>query len=522
MSAPQTAVAIPFSAPVKGMNTRDPLPLMDPLYAPLISGFEPYPQSLKVRNGHIFHIDHSVEFTPASSQRMRGLDLSPLGDKLIAWFYDSANPKILDVSTAGAVTTIKDFGTITPVSNVGSTHHAGNLFFGQDVVSGGVQSGRYDGSTWTNWGFTDGSSAIYSDVLLSYKGRLYIFPRSSSVDTYYSTIGGLTGACTAWATGSLLPREKTVWWAGVLAAPSGQTNETYLVFGNQVGDVLVYAGDYPGAANWEQVAKATISYIPYQNACLQYNNDLLVVTTTGVVSIRKLLQLGGDSPDIYISSAINSYITTLFSGINAVDYASAPVQIGYWSQRNQIYILTSSTVDTNGVFDEEGTTLLVWNEISDAWTISQITPSASHAYAECYGKIVNFAGSLYYISRYDIKKVGTGFKDQTATATFSAYDINLQSAYTSLGSTNRYKKIASIEPIINTDFAADKVGVQVSSDFGRKTSDVSYVSILQSGFNLPTYNLGIQGTYLQYRFTGSSDTSATNGYEIFSIGISIK
>ena len=71
--------------------------------------------------------------------------------------------------------------------------------------------------------------------------------------------------------------------------------------------------------------------------------------------------------------------------------------------------------------------------------------------------------------------------------------------------------------MIKTDFSGSKMGMQAATDFGRVTSSTSHVT-LQDGYQIPLFSVGAKGAFLQYRFDGESDTSSTDGFEIYSVG----
>ena len=93
----------------------------------------------------------------------------------------------------------------------------------------------------------------------------------------------------------------------------------------------------------------------------------------------------------------------------------------------------------------------------------------------------------------------------------------MHSAWSNIGSGHKAKKFKGFDALIKTDFASDKVGLQTSTDFGRKTSNLSYHNFLD-GFNNPYYSVGADGEYVQWIFDGDSDTDSSDGFELYSVG----
>jgi hypothetical protein len=337
---------------------------------------------------------------------------------------------------------------------------------------------------------------------------------------YWSaTIGAITGACNVTDWSELFTDPADIVWCEVLSSATHSSAESYFCFGTKGGEIFVYAGDNPNAANWEQVAKFNTSspLLIYTTAALAFKNDVWLATKTGVISLRLLLQTGDSQHDQFsVSQAIDPLWGELSSNKNPDDDAS----LAYWPEQNKVYILRGGFVDNDGTYTATDNTMYVYNIHSGAWVIHRLEQLSALA----VGTLTYFKDNLYFGSSNSIMTIDkSGFKDEVSDNedTFAAYEIQLNSAYSQLGQTNKYKQTKTIEPVIDTDFAGTAIGVQVAADFGRKTSATTNVPLV-NGFNFPVYNVGVQGAHIQYRLTGTSDTTASSGYKLYSMGVSIK
>jgi hypothetical protein len=516
MSAPQTAQVIPLPIPVKGMNTRDPLASMDPNYAPWVLGYEPEPQYLRARNGHLIHATLTDETAITA--------LVQYGDSaLFAYAYDSISGHyhIYNVTTAGnkaqavAVDIVPDDVAVA----VETVKFAKRLAFLAET-SPALQARTYDGSSWAAWGFTNGGTEISATVAASYKGRVYI---CYGTDLYYSALAAVTGACTKVDMSTLFREAGTISWIGCLTTPSKTMADTLLAIGNTAGEILIYAGDNPGATNWQQVAQFKTSRpLSLRGGILEHRNDIYILTETGIVSLRNLFTVGSSyTSDINISGAIDSYWVRLLAAIKANIGSSSlsKCSLEYWPEQNKIYVLMRGYIDRDGVYNTTAGTLFALNEISGAWTISLI-PDLN---VGTFTKLVYFKNGLYYMLGKVVMKVGTGYKDQkyNDAAAYSGITYALESAYSDLGSAYKNKIIGGFEPIMKTDFTGTSVTMKAAADFGRKVSTASTQPLL-SGYQIPTYSVGAEGRFIQYRIEGVTDTASTTGLELYSMGAIVK
>ena len=515
MSYPQTPAPKPIGIPTAGMNTRDSLEAMDPRYAPWIENFEPDAQSLSVRGGWQIHATLSDE------DRVR--KLATYGeDNLFAYCENSvANNRIYDVTSDGSQASGDAVHTTTGSGNVlrlGSAYYAGRAgFVSADTPS--QYSRVWDGSSWAAPGFQYSAVDIASYIYKSYRGRVYLFYENY---VYYSALAGVTGACSRFDTSHIFEGNGDILWAEELTSPRNLDSETLLAFGNQDGEVLVYGGDNPDAANWSIVAKFKIGRPLYWNACLGYRNDILVLTEDGIVSIRALMQGSADAFDEYaITGAITPYwiaytkalkeqIGSLFTSLARIDF---------WPVRNRIYVQLAGHLNQDGTYTNAGLigTLFVYNTVTGAWAVHTVPIVTGNSSLD----MVYFNNALYrstdnLILKYDLDAIKD--EDPDDPGNYTAIDFDLQSAYTNLGSSNKYKDVKGFEPIMTTDFSESSVEMRCAIDFGRNVTD-AVTAELEDGFNNPLYRTGGMGTYIQYRFQGSTDTSAEDGLTLFSMGV---
>lgn len=405
MPYPHTAQAIPLDIPIMGLNKRSPLSQMNQMYTAWMLNFETETQFLKARGGWQIHA------TLTDSSFIRALGVHD-DDELFAYSVESSGfNKIYNVSSAGTQAAAAASHTTDGTGNVVrlSTHHyAGRLAFTINEAGTINHSRVYDGSTWTPINFDVGGTDTSGYVMQSYKGRVYIADDQKLI---YGGLEAIQGACTEVDYSSYFEDSSDIIWMNTLTSPGLRADETFLAFGNEAGEILVYGGDYPDAANWEQVARFKVSRPAYWNADIQYRNDIWLMTEGGLVSIRKLFEGGSEgNKDLTVSDAIDPYITNLFAQYTVGAFSSNS-SIVYQPSTSKIHFCATGHIDKDDVFSAPGAseTLFTYNVITGAWTISKVPISSGNTWRS----LVVYKNDLYVAcENFVLKYNPTSYKDE--------------------------------------------------------------------------------------------------------------
>lgn len=516
MAQPQTAPARPLPLPIRGLNTRDPLHAMSQEYATWALNIDPETQFLKARKG--FHVHCDLTDITANVLALQLVNYQ--NDELFCYVNSDdglTNAKVIDVETEDSPSTAFDTGATQPASAVNYTWIAYQGYiacFGESTNC----DAQYDGTTWAAFAFNQaGTSGT------DYKGRRYLGGGSAN-KLVYSELGAVSGSVQGFAVEYVFRGDLAPAWMAVLSSSTNVANDMYLAMGNLDGEILIYAGDSPEIANWELIARfQTGKLLGYQSA-LEFNNDVLLLTENGVVSLRRLFQNGGEIiENTLISGQITPYWTEHIRQLGgAGTVGSKNASLCWWPERNLICILLNGFLEQDGTFTAatSAATIYKYNVVSGGWTVSKVKSSNVDEGAR---SITYFKDNIYYIvDKVVMKEARSGNlyqdEDPTDEGTFTDIPIELHSAYTNLGSDYKYKRIHGFDAIIKTDFDGADIGVKAQSDFGRKVSGKTNPG-LQSGFSNPLYACGVEGTYLQYQFSGETKTTSTDGWELYSVGV---
>lgn len=143
-------------------------------------------------------------------------------------------------------------------------------------------------------------------ALWDLKGRLYGIDvgAAGSLVWYTNPVGSITGAMVSVDFSSIMPGGTRILFGTSWSYNQGLSNDELMVLVSVDGDVLVYSGDYPNAANWELRWRGSIP-TPITNSTgtnasfIQLGHDILVTTKRGIISLQAVIQGTGSTGDSY-------------------------------------------------------------------------------------------------------------------------------------------------------------------------------------------------------------------------------
>lgn len=510
-------------APIGGVDLKNSPVTMEPIYAMWLENFFADTKYCKVRNGMANFASLSI------SDQAQIIAVYPgATDTIFALTYDTAtlNYKAYDITAGGVVapnTIINYFGGTTWFSSFYNKH----LFIFESGTPAGGIGAKYNGAAWSAIGYTYVDANFAPCGAAVYKGRHYLIDRLT-LKYEYSTVGGVSGATLSEVDlSSYFSRGGTFAWVAKFNTQDGITNSSYLAFGSTTGEVLIYSGDYPNSTNWSIVGQYRIAppaavWPNAFNLVLEFQTDALIITSAGLVSLRRLLTEGYGA----MVNTVSSNIDVLWNKVaKTAATGTAAIWGGiYWPDQNKIiiynnYYFTSSDrnpQNTRGMF-------YVLNTITGAWSFY----SAPLAVLKNVNQLI-YANKKIYMNNtalqkvvYEFEKAGT-WRDYDGSSD-AQYDFNLLSNWNAYQTQIANQKINALQPIINTDFVVSNGGIygmEVAKDFESSVTDLEYYDNLPAGFSKNAYSVGQEGTFMQYIISGGTPTTATTGFEFYSVNVS--
>lgn len=487
------AVSVSIPAPVGGLNTRDALAAMEPIYAVAMRDLFPNGTHVEVRKGD------------SISQTLTGMNSSSHFPGFIRYgetsmwmaVYDQAASEMELKSLSGSTQTITGHAvTYTPVYT-NFANSAGNfvaVIFRNNSAANNYYT--YDGTTWTARTGTTTNSQAFSYVQ-SFKNRLWFLTDASGkqLSAYYLPTLAITGTTVEFPLGGVASKGGQLYAIGAWTRDGGEGGaDDLIVFTTTAGQAIIYQGSDPASsATWGLVGVFDISR-PV-GAPFKYGSDLLLPCEDGLFSMTAILS-GQSGPEFALSDIIRptwqDYAATeIASGRSAIGNTT----IAYSPQINHLMVMFRGQ---NGGGRNVSAQLLVMNTITKAWT----------EYVGVWGYNVDaFGGDIYFGNLVD-----AGGASFTAKAYKFGGGVTLSEggsqagfcipAYTALGSPGTIKQITAIRPSLAFEGTGATAQMSGAVDFQYRTlGDVnstpkSDTINTASGTISPMLSIPMTGTYI--------------------------
>lgn len=345
-SAEAQQVSLP--PPLKGWNSRDNIDAMAPGYAVQLDNWVPRNDSLETRSGSTAHVT--------------GL---PNAVRSLWTHTDEDGSERLFAASDNAIYNVSSSTASLVLSGFSSNDWQTTQLDGATVICNGADAPYYYtvSTGLTICAFTDPSSpgAPSLDItnlaqVTSYKGRLY-FVEGNLASLRYGDDGAFASGDLEWfPVGKLLQRGGPIEWVASWTRDTGAASQDLLVVMSRNGEMLVFSGAYPGAADWTLVAKFINLGKPLGRRSYFWEGpDLVIITEMGTFPLSQVLRVGQANEYASTSDAISKSFNSA-----AKLYSSFFGWSGLPHKRNQIGII-------NVPISESETQQYIYNPTSRAW-----------------------------------------------------------------------------------------------------------------------------------------------------------
>ena len=167
----------------------------------------------------------------------------------------------------------------------------GRIFLANGVNVGliyNIAAATLAADTWT------GTTSDNITQWWTYKERLYGIKKNSSIFCYTDDPDVVSGALVEYDTGRFLESFGKLLFGTSWSVNQGNYNEQLNVVVSTDGEVLIYSGDSPEAANWQLISRVQIPPPLGSQSFIRIGQDILIVTSRGVVSLGAVVSGKGD------------------------------------------------------------------------------------------------------------------------------------------------------------------------------------------------------------------------------------
>ena len=289
-------VSIP--APIGGWNVRDPLPNMEPTFAPVLDNVFCLPSEIQIRKGYT----KWAEFT-GTCKTVMDYNSESGGQLLLAAVDNESVCTIYDVSAAGEEPTalVEDLTSAEFKHTQFST--SGGVF--AYYINNSDSAILYDGTTWhevtttsTPYAITGYTDTVFMD-LVSHKRRLWFVPESS-LKAYYLPTDQIAGALQSFDFAPIFSKGGKIVKIDTWSLDAGTGLDDYFVVFTTEGEVAVYSGTDPASASTWQLTGVFYIGTPTGTVghTVKYGGDLLIINKDGIAQMSKSL----------MSSRVNTWL----------------------------------------------------------------------------------------------------------------------------------------------------------------------------------------------------------------------
>lgn len=275
-ATPGTSISL--SAPVGGLNTRDPIDQMAPLDAIRMENWFPDSDAVRLRQGYSVHCETG-----------QGGDI----ESLLPW--DHAGSRVLLAAVSGG---IQNVTSATAASVVTASTYNNDRWqhvnaSGYLIACNGADTPwHYNASGLSNTGFT-GTNLTITDLVAveNYKSRLY-FIEKDTANFWYGGVGAVvSGTLTKFELGQIARRGGTLQAIGTWSTRTGDNLAEYICFIMSTGETLIYSGSDPGS-DFALIQRVETGE-PIGRRCVEkLGGDLIVLTKQGFVPMSFLINGG--------------------------------------------------------------------------------------------------------------------------------------------------------------------------------------------------------------------------------------
>jgi len=514
---------IPLPPPYGGLDQTKPVIALEAPFCQSLHNFNSSQDGVTLRNGDS---KYKLLTMGASGNYTSGPPAAYGNTYLFLPTYNRATNQI-DVYDVDAGTVTFSYGGGSGVIFYPLYFNQYLFFFTPDALAPGI---CYSGAAWAAIGYTGTGFLPKGGCVYNHRAYIIQYNTTSKVSYWYSGIDAVSGACTEVDISGLVAEKCTLEGIATITISDNIASETLIAFIFSSGEVLFYKGTYPNASDWTIAGKARIAPIVTYTAGgafstsigLYYQGDYLVYTTGGVISLRDLFLKGSEAAaNLSVNTRIHD---TWVTYINQSSNGQSNVY-GVWDPiTNRIIIQFPFLLDSTGA-TINGNFYFIYNTIQQSWMTHSSTGSTlafGYKYLVGYKQkvlsvIFGNPNTQDKIMVY-LKEGATGYTDRNyLDTTDKTYDYEIISAPISNGRAY-VQKAEGLDVIMKSDMY-DITNFQFVSDLGVKSTTAQKTSAPTGSVQKPFVNMGIEGSYIQYKISGTTTTGKTTGLEIYGLNL---
>lgn len=438
-------------APIKGLNTRDPLAAMDPAYAIQLTNYTCTPAGVAVREGY-------REWATGMTGYVNSLMVHRPALSANARMFALANGEIFNVTGFGVVGAPVVTGLIgTELRHVNFLTSAGQVL----IICNGVDPiYHFDGTTWVQWtnvsspttpGQINGVNPAALIAVVAHQRRLW-FVETNSSRAWYLPVNSIGGAAQQFDFGPLFPRGGKLMALASWSTSGGTGMQDQLVAVSEYGDLVIYVGTDPSSSvEWKLGGTWRLGPPAHRNCFLKQGADVLFLSQDGLLPLSAYISSGN------VSSALTDVIRPTISSLVAT-----VGNINGWhlhdSPSHNLLIINVPQADRAQNFQ------LVLQTITGGWSVWTGMPAQSW---------VTFGADEFFAGNGKVFRAFAGYKDAAVYAGTGGvgYIASAQQSFNYFEDRARNKRFTMARLNLLSSTSNPQTQIGVNTDFNVTTYD---------------------------------------------------
>jgi len=274
------------TAPIGGLNSRDPLAAMKPQDALILDNLICRPSSIEVRKG-------MANFVTGFAETEKVWGLLPYRASPVDKLFATTDLGIYNATTAGVVGVKVANSTNGRWESINGAN-AGIRFL--LAVNGADPMKLYNGTVWSDAAVTymlGGVSTVYNTALFTniaqFKFRVF-FTEKNTLSFWYLAVNAVQGLATEFPLAPLFKLGGSLLAIGNWTLDGGNGPDDYCAFITTEGELAVYKGTDPAnAATWGLVGVYALPRPIGRKCFFKLGGDLIIITESGLVKMTSVL-----------------------------------------------------------------------------------------------------------------------------------------------------------------------------------------------------------------------------------------
>lgn len=447
--ARQRASTVRVPAPVKGIDGKNPLSMMDPLSSIAMTNAIPRTNGVAYRNG----------------SKINQTGLVGFAERVIPYIARVTSNNKLFTSVGGSIYDVTSPGGTPALVYSGLTNNKWNYVnFGTQaaqnlVLCNGIDPARvYNGGSWTvltqvfvapsAYGQVQGISPSLLENVTVHQKRLWFTERDTARIWYFpiDSVGGVAQSLDL--SGYLINGGKIIGLAS-WTTDAGRGTDDHLVAFSSNGDVVVFEGTDPSnVSTWSLLGTWTIGRPIGNDFVEQYGSDLLVLTVDGVIELKRAILGARLDIEAVTSDSISTILNELIQLFGDLDGWQVIV-----SPEEKLVIVNVPQIDRNQNFQfVMDTTLKSWATIR-GFPAQHWCRLNGKLYFGANGKVIQGFASVFLDN---VNANGTGG---------TQYEALIHAAYSNFRTPTSFKLFSLVRPIFQSATPSPAIQAAIKTDF---------------------------------------------------------